>query len=486
MNLLPFALLAYLVMQFGIAFFASRFIKVEADYFVAGRKLGVFAVAMSVFATWFGAEAVVGASGAVAEQGLSASSADPFGYTLCLLAMATFIAFKLREAGVMTFVDFFRQRFGPTANMLAALLSIPSSLFWASAQLLALGFVVSEVTTLDLTTCLVIATAVIVAYTAVGGLFGDVITDIVQGSILIVGLVVLLIAVLASQNFSFASITPEQLSFIALDDTGAPVSLLATLNTWMIPVVGSLVVQEAISRFLGATSASVARRGCYLAAGLYLVIGSIPVIIGLLGGAAGFVPDGGPDQFLPQLAQQYLDPVLYVIVMGALVSAILSTVDTTLLAISAIATRNLVEPMAPNLSQKSRVRVGRVITALTGIAAFATAASGESIQGLVEIASSFGSAGIVVALMFGLHSKLGDERAAVAALLTGLAMSFFGNGVVSWGYSLFAGEEAAVALPWYFQANDESGYVLAVLAALVAYVGVALVTARGARPVAAE
>ena len=80
--------------------------------------------------------ATVGASGAVAEQGLAAGSADPFGYTLCLLAMATFIAFKLREAGVMTFVDFFRQRFGPTASTLAAVLSIPSSLFWASAQLL--------------------------------------------------------------------------------------------------------------------------------------------------------------------------------------------------------------------------------------------------------------------------------------------------------------------------------------------------------------
>jgi hypothetical protein len=88
--------------------------------------------------------------------------------------------------------------------------------------------------------------------------------------------------------------------------------------------------------------------------------------------------------------------------------------------------------------------------------------------------------------MFGLHSTLGDERTVVAALLTGLAMSFFGNGVVSWGYSLFAGEEAAAALPWSFQANDESSYVLAVLAALVAYLGVALVTARGARPVAAE
>ena len=139
MNLLPFALLAYLVMQFGIAFFASRFIKVEADYFVAGRKLGVFAVAMSVFATWFGAEAVVGASGAVAEQGLSASSADPFGYTLCLLAMATFIAAKMREAGVMTFVDFFRQRFGPAADTLQPCLAfqarcsgrLPSCWRWA-------------------------------------------------------------------------------------------------------------------------------------------------------------------------------------------------------------------------------------------------------------------------------------------------------------------------------------------------------------------
>jgi SSS family transporter len=469
------ALVAYLIVQFGIAFFASRFIKVEADYFVAGRRLGVFAVGMSVFATWFGAEAVVGSSGAVAEQGLSGGSADPFGYTLCLLAMATFLAYKMREAGVMTFVDFFRQRFGPTANTIAAALSIPTSLFWASAQLLALGYIISEVTTLDLTMSLAIATMVIVVYTTVGGLLGDVITDIVQGSVLIIGLIVLLIAVLVSNNFSLANISPEQLSFIALNDDGEPLSLLATLNTWMVPIVGSLVAQEAISRFLGATSPSVARKGCYLAAGLYLVIGSIPVIIGLLGAAAGFVTEGEADQFLPQLAQQYLDPVLYVIVMGALVSAILSTVDTTLLAISAVATRNLVEPVAPNLSEPGKVRVGRAITALTGVLAFIVAATGESIQGLVEIASSFGSAGIAVALLIGLHSKMGDERAAVAALVTGAVMSFFGDGVVAWSYGLFAGEEAAAGLPWYFQ-EFEGGYVFAVIAALVAYVSVAWFT----------
>ncbi len=106
--MLAWALVGYLILQFGIAFIASRTIKVEADYFVAGRKLGVYAVAMSVFATWFGAESVMGSSGAVAAEGLAGGRADPFGYTLCLLAMATFIAFKMREAGVITFVDFFR------------------------------------------------------------------------------------------------------------------------------------------------------------------------------------------------------------------------------------------------------------------------------------------------------------------------------------------------------------------------------------------
>ncbi len=147
--MLPLALVGYLILQFTIAWIASRTIKVEADYFLAGRKLGVFAIAMSVFATWFGAESVMGSSGAVAAECLAGGRADPIGYTICLLAMATFIAYKMREAGVVTFVDFFRERFGDTANWLAALLTIPTSVVWASAQLLAMGQIIADVTSLE-------------------------------------------------------------------------------------------------------------------------------------------------------------------------------------------------------------------------------------------------------------------------------------------------------------------------------------------------
>lgn len=474
--MLAWALVGYLILQFAIAYIASRTIKVEADYFVAGRKLGVFAVAMSVFATWFGAESVMGSSGAVAAQGLGGGSADPFGYTLCLLAMATFLAYKMREAGVITFVDFFQQRFGNTANWLAAVLTIPTSVIWASAQLLAMGEIVAAVTGLDLTIGLLIGAVVIIVYTTVGGLLGDVITDIVQGTILTVSLVILLAVVLATNQFSLASIRPEQLSFSGYGEDGEPLSFLGTLNTWMVPIVGSLVAQEAISRFLGATSPSVARKGCYIAAGLYLVVGCIPVIIGLLGTAAGFTPSG-QDAFLPELAQEYLDPFLYVILMGAVLSAILSTVDTTLLAISAVATRNLFEPAMPNLSEKGKLRLGRSLTAIAGVIAFVVAGSGESIKGLVEIASSFGSSGIVVALLFGLHTKFGDERAAVAALVAGAALSFLGDGVVAWGLSLFAGEGVYDTIDPIWQ-GYEGSFVFAVLGALVTYIAVAYFTSR--------
>jgi len=474
--MLIWALAAYLVLQFVIAWMASRTIKVEDDYFVAGRRLGVFAVAMSVFATWFGAESVMGASGAIASQGLAGGRADPFGYTICLIGMAMLLAFKLREAGVLTFVDFFKQRFGPVSEKIAAVLTIPTSVIWASAQLLAMGEIVATVSGLPTGAGLLIGAAIIIGYTTIGGLLGDVITDIVQGGVLIAGLVLLMIVVVMSGDFDFAKITPDQLSLSGFDEEGNPESLIATLDTWMIPILGSLVAQEAISRFLGATSPSVARRGCFIAAGLYLVVGSIPAMLGLLGAANGFQAES-QDAYLPELAQAYLDPVLYVVLMGALVSAILSTVDTTLLAISAIATRNLIEPFAPGIPEKGKVALGRVMTAFSGVVALGVAASGDTIKGLVEVASSFGSAGIVVALLFGLHTRFGNQSAAIAAMVTGAVMSFFGNGVVSWVLALFLGEEVYDTIPWYYQ-EIEGGFVYAVVGSLIAYVAVAMLTSR--------
>ena len=83
---------AYLLVQFALGIAVSRRIATESDYVLAGRKLGVGLAAFSIFATWFGAETVVGAAGAIYSDGLSGGSADPFGYGLCLVVLGLAIA----------------------------------------------------------------------------------------------------------------------------------------------------------------------------------------------------------------------------------------------------------------------------------------------------------------------------------------------------------------------------------------------------------
>ncbi len=72
------ALIAFLALQLGIGIWVSRRIANESDYLLAGRQLGYVLVTFSVFATWFGAETVIGSAGTVHREGLSLASAEPF------------------------------------------------------------------------------------------------------------------------------------------------------------------------------------------------------------------------------------------------------------------------------------------------------------------------------------------------------------------------------------------------------------------------
>src|SRR5688572_26697241 len=169
----------------------SRRIRTEADYLVAGRSLGPIMATSSIFATWFGAETCVGAAGEVYERGLGAVSSDPFGYGLCLLLFGLFLASPLYERGLITLADLFRSRFSTGVERTVALLIIPSSLLWASAQVRAFGHVLSSGSGIREDLGILIATGVASAYTVFGGMLADAYSDLVNGFILTVCLGVL-------------------------------------------------------------------------------------------------------------------------------------------------------------------------------------------------------------------------------------------------------------------------------------------------------
>src|SRR5688572_17406115 len=186
-----------MVLQFGIGIWVSRRIHTESDYILAGRKLGYALTTFSIFATWFGAETIVGSAGRAYRDGVSLGSAEPFGYGLCLILMGLIFAAPLWRRKLTTLADLYRQRFSPAAERLAAVILIPGSVLWAAAQMRAFGQVLSiSGDGMNVETALLIAAGFTILYTAVGGMLADALTDLIQGVVLAVGLVVVLLAVL--------------------------------------------------------------------------------------------------------------------------------------------------------------------------------------------------------------------------------------------------------------------------------------------------
>ncbi len=426
MSLVLLGIGLYVLMQLFIGAWVSRRIRTEADYLLAGRSLGYGLTTFTVFATWFGAETCIGSAGSIYAEGLAGGTADPFGYGLCLLFMGLFFAVPLWRRGLTTLADLFRQRYSVRVERLAVLLLVPTGLLWAAAQIRAFGQVLAASSGWNVELTITLAALVVLVYTISGGLLADAWTDLIQGIALIIGLGVLGVAVWQQQGEMLLQVPAERINpFHGYD------SWWDAAEAWAIPVFGSVLSAELVSRILGARSAEVARRSSLMASGIYLLVGLIPVSLGLMG---PMILPGleHPEQLLPRLAGQYLPTLLYVAFAGALVSAILSTVDSALLVASSLVSHNLVVPLLPGLSERQKVWIARGGVALFGVIAYIMALYAEGVYALVEEASAFGSAGLFVVILFGLFSRYGGEWTALATLGTGITSWVLGAYLFEW------------------------------------------------------
>ena len=412
MTLVLFVVLAYVGAQLALGFWVSRRVSTQADYVLGGRSLGLCLSAASMFATWFGAETCIGTAGEVYAHGLGAISADPFGYGICLLAFGLCIAAELRRRGYTTLADLFGERYSRAVERTVALLLLPGSILWAAAQVRAFGQVFAAASAgLSPTLGIALAASITVLYTASGGLLADVYTDLLQGIVLVVTLLALGAAI-ALHVGSWDAV-------LAQAGAAAPQGAgLATLNDWAVPIAGSLFTQEIISRAVASKTTTIARRAALLSGAAYLVLGSLPVLLGLI--ARALLPGiEDVEQVLPLLARRMLGELGFVILAGALVSAILSTVDSALLAGGTLIMQNLVGARTQSLSDSARLRLTRAAVVGLGVLSFGIALLGQSVHALVQESSALGSAGLFVAGLLGLFTRFGGARAASLSLVAG-------------------------------------------------------------------
>src|SRR3989338_680293 len=130
---------AYLVVSIAIGLVASRRVHSASDYITAGRSLPM--VMAMVFATWFGAETVLGISATFLDEGFRGLISDPLGASVCLILFGLVFALPLYRLKLMTLGDFFHIRYNKKTEMILSTCIVLSYLGWVSAQVTALGLV---------------------------------------------------------------------------------------------------------------------------------------------------------------------------------------------------------------------------------------------------------------------------------------------------------------------------------------------------------
>lgn len=420
--MLLFFIIAYLTLTIGVGFWASKRVKNSGDYMLAGRSLPLMLSAAAMFATWFGSETVFGASAQFLEGGLYAVIEDPFGAALCLILFGLFFARKLYNLNLLTLGDYFKVRYGKKVELMASLFLAPPYAGYIAAQLVAMGVILNVVTGLETWQGVVFSAVIVTAYTTVGGMWAISITDFFQSIVIIVGLVVLavILAVEAGGVQAVLSeVSPEQLRFFPKANLKEIVSYVAA---WSVLGLGSIPSQDVFQRCMSSSSAKTAVQSCYIAAVLYLSIAMLPLFISLC--TRHLYPDqvqGDTQLTLPNMVLAHTALPVQILFFGSLLSAIMSTASSAILAPAAIFSENLIKPLIHNrFSDRAFLVLTRLSVVLFSVVATVMACMRSNIYELVGESSVLSLVSLFVPLTLGMYWRRASSAGALAGMMAGM------------------------------------------------------------------
>jgi SSS family transporter len=422
--MLAFAIGLYLLLNIGIGVWASRRVTTTRDFVVAGSRLPLVLAASATFATWFGSETIMGAPTEFIEHGVLGIIEDPFGAALCLFLVGALFARRFYEMNLITLCDFYKARFGRSAELLSAILMIPSYFGWIAAQLLAMGIVLQVVLGWSLLACILFSSVVVVIYTILGGMWSISITDFLQTITIIVGLVILAV-IMFNQVGGIEPLTanlPD--GFFRFYPETSFKSYVEYVAAWITIGLGSIPQQDVFQRVMAAKSAKVAVRASLLSSFMYLTIALIPLFIGLCGHI--LYPDLGGDSqmIIPTMVMLHTGLPIQILFFGALVSAILSSTSSAVMASAAVLGENVIKFFRPTLSDWQLLRIIRVsIVLITGIGII-MAVGAQSIFELVAASSAFSLVSLFVPMVAGFYWKRANTPGCLLSMGVGITTWF--------------------------------------------------------------
>lgn len=421
----------YLLVSVGIGLYAATRVHSAKDFAVAGRHLPLPIVTATVFATWFGAETVLGISATFVKEGMGGVVADPFGAALCLILAGLFFANKLYRMNLLTIGDFYRLRYNRAVELIAAVTIVVSYLGWVSAQIMALGLVFNVVSggAVSNEMGMVIGALIVLTYTTFGGMWSVALLDFVQMTVIMCGM--LFIAWFVSGMTGGVGVVvahAEAAGKLNFFPQGDYTHWVPFIGAWLTMMLGSIPQQDVFQRITSAKNQKTAVRGSVLGGSLYFVFAFVPMFLAYSATLVdpkvfGDLLEQDSQLVLPTLILEHTPVFAQVIFFGALLSAIMSCSSATLLAPSVAFTENILKHfILKKMTDKQFLLAMRITLWCFGGVVLSVALNSElSIFKMVESAYKITLVAAFVPLAFGLYWKRANSQGALTAMVMGLA-----------------------------------------------------------------
>ena len=428
----PITVLAFVAATAVIGVLAGKLVKKSSKrYIVAGKSLPLFFIGTMLVSESVDGNASLGNVSLTFNGGFWAGAAIPLGLAICLVLTGAFFGKKFNRMNMITLADFYFRRYGNTTEVMSGTVMSISFIVLVAGNLAASGYILSVVLSIPLIYAMLISTAVVLLYTYFGGLFSCAYTDIFH--------IYLAIAGFWLGFFYFIgpwSPIPGGLQTIVANVPGNFMDMSGlfdvkngALLNWGSIVglgLGDIVALDFMERVFAADSGRTAEKGCYMAAGLTLIILIPTTMIGIIGHTLEpKITD--PFTLYPIVAIKHVPAVIGILMLVSTVSCGMSTANGGTLAIASVLSRNILQRnILPKLRGKGHGLGDRQLLLATRLliipmffTAFALGALVPRPGTYLILAFDIVLAGCFVPLVLGTYWKKATASGAVASIAVG-------------------------------------------------------------------